>query len=217
MNCKKRKLRTFGIFARKICRSPELDLDELKEAYRFLQSVGFRETNWQFVFEGQTAGLVLPYNNGENELHIRFYHDRIFTEYEVGRSSIAHFLGPFYNANPYVIALLKGNISDRSFKTVTKLMSLNNLYSEECSMELWNHRELDNAKHQNISAIKRLLTGRIDGIQLLSKCFSWQKVNVYLGIGFTATSLIFSLPFVAVVTIIFAGFFSIYLPKIGQP
>lgn len=149
----KRKLWNFGIFRSDICIGGINLRKEEKEIYAKLLEAGFRETKWQFIYQDQKAGLVLPYSDGNAEIHIRFYEDRIFSEIEIGRASPLHFLFPLFNANRYVSKLLEDRISPQCAGFFRSMTEASNFMSEEAALEDWDFRNNPNpyAQLRNIN------------------------------------------------------------------
>lgn len=214
---KKRRLTTFGLFAPRVCSGRDLTETPAREIYSHLKELGFKETRWQFVFENQLAGLVLPYNDGANEVHIRFYKDRIFAEFEVGRASIAHFLGPFLNANLFIQDLLEGRVSDESFEFLTNRMKPEFQLREERTLVVWNHSssEVGSCKELDTSQKKICLPFKV--ANAVAGVLSWRRLNWFFGIAvaYSISSVageLFGL--LALCSILSISFL---LPKVGQP
>lgn len=132
----KRKLVQFGIFAPRRCNGSLVSDHRMIEIYEALKRAGFVETKWQFIFDGQIGGLVYPYNEGLNEVHIRFYQDRLFAELEISRSSALHFVYPLFNANGYVLDLLKDKIGEEALSFL-KSMTSSRLLDDELARPKW--------------------------------------------------------------------------------
>jgi hypothetical protein len=130
MAMRKRRITTIGIFAPTQCSGALVRDARMIDLYQALKSMGFVETRWQYIFDGQIGGLVYPCNNGWNEVHVRFYRDRIFAEFEVSRSSPLHFLCPRFNANKYLIEILNGKVPPESLQYV-KTRTTCNLRDDE--------------------------------------------------------------------------------------
>lgn len=192
-----RKFVSLGIFCPRICRGDMIEDVRLKFLYNKLISLGFRETKWQFIYDGQIAGLVFPYNDGLNEIHIRFYKDRIFSEFEVGRSSIAHFFGPFFNANEFVLNLIKNEIDEDIFSLAKSLTSRNKLRKQELELDIWNeNREKRGGKDINFS-FKKDKKFQYFIATIIQRYFGWNNVNNSMFVAFSLTlalneSLIFT-------------------------
>jgi hypothetical protein len=139
----RRRLVNLGIFSPVICRGEALSNSEDIRIYRALKELGFRETPWQLIFDGQIGGLVFPYNRGSNEIHVRFYQDRIFAELEFSRSSIFHFVFPLYAANKYIADLLRDRIPPTCYSHLQRKLSTN-LRDDEMSRPIWNGCPLAN-------------------------------------------------------------------------
>jgi hypothetical protein len=113
------------------------------QIYEALKEAGFLETKWQFIFEGQIGGLVYPYNEGLNEVHIRFYHDRIFAELEISRSSLLHFVYPLFNANAHIVEILKDKVS-KEIHEFLKSKTTSNLLDDELARPKWDSKTQNN-------------------------------------------------------------------------
>ncbi|WP_211051404.1 hypothetical protein [Parasphingorhabdus halotolerans] len=187
----------------------------MSELYNELINKGFRETRWQYIFEGQIGGLVFPYNDGRNEVHVRFYSDRIFSEYEVGRSSFAHFLGPFLNANPFLLDLLKDSVSDDSYALLGEYTKQYRLKDEENALEDWDYQKQTPIGPANREGKRYLLNFEL--ANSLGRFFQWKAVvpitgvmiSVFLGLGL-------GLP-VFLVSLLLVLFIYSKLPAMGCP
>ena len=136
----KRNLVNFGIFSRSIVRGKFINNNLMLLVYNKLKENKFRETPRQYIFKDQIGGLVLPYNGGRSEIHVRFFKDRIFAEYEIGRSYISHFLGPRYNANEFIFSLLKINLTKDEERYLYKMLSKKNQLDDEKKMQYWDQQ-----------------------------------------------------------------------------
>ncbi|OVE74681.1 hypothetical protein BVX95_01475 [archaeon D22] len=117
----KRKLVNFGIFSIRHWPFFRPDKGVDKEIYNALIGAGFRGTVWQFIYKGQLAGVILPLFNGTQEVHIRFYKDTIEAELEVGRHFLDHFLQPRFQAESYVLSLLRDRLGADAYQRATCL------------------------------------------------------------------------------------------------
>src|SRR3954464_4193117 len=133
----KRRLVNLGIFDRTVGAGTGIRSPQQQDIYNALKGIGFRETKWQLIYDGQTGGLVCPYRDGLNEVHVRFYDDRIFAELEFSRSSIFHFALPLYNANAYLVKALEGRISAQAGACLTEMTSAA-FRDDEASCPVWN-------------------------------------------------------------------------------
>lgn len=178
-NKMKRKFKTLGIIHPSVCDGSLLSVGAQRRIVSVLKDCGFRETRWQFIYENQVYGLVLPYENGKNEVHIRFYSDRVFTEYEIGRASFAHFLGPFLNANGFVQKLVCNSIADCDYKYLEEMMDISKLSEEETSLRTWN---FDSPVNDKIGSERKSLFD-FDSPNWISSITSWRNlVSVLSGI-----------------------------------
>lgn len=212
---KNRKLISLGIFSKDSCDGSLIDQAHMKEIYDALISLGFKKTRWQYIFEGQLAGLVMPYNDGKNEVHIRFYHDRIFAEYEVGRSSFAHFLGPFLNSRPYILHILRKQLSENCYAFLFDMTKAHRLYKQEAELETWDfnnpHSEIDSNKSGKEYFLKYSQASNMNIF------LSWKMIFTVLG-GGAALLLGTNFGFGYGAAIFFLSYvFSLTLPKVGRP
>lgn len=172
----KRRLVNIGVFEPAICSGRLVRDDAQREIYAALKLAGFRETRWQFIYDGQTGGLVFPYRDGMNEIHVRFFDDRIFTELELSRSSILHFVLPLYNANAFLLRILDGRISTEAHGRLQALVCAN-LRDDEISQPAWSGEV-----HSNpylTSEGQHLLWWS----QFLHRTFNWRVVVGLVGIS----------------------------------
>jgi hypothetical protein len=132
----KRRIVSLGIFAPKRCNGALLRDARMIDLYRALKSLGFVETRWQYIFDDQIGGLVRPCNDGLNEVHVRFYPDRIFAEFEIARSSPLHFVYPAFNANKYVIQILSDKVAPQSLKYL-EARTTSNFRDDELAQADW--------------------------------------------------------------------------------
>ncbi len=200
------------MFSPNVCRGEAIANFRCREVYAELTKLGFVETRWQLIFEGQVGGLVYPYNNGLNEIHVRFYSDRIFAELEFSRSSVFHFVFPLFNANSYVVDLLRNRISDESLKLLIK-RTTENLRDEELARPAWSHKDQDNPYKE--VTLRGHQTANLIAI-LVHKLFGWRKLVSALATGlpiyFIPTS-----PLVVVTFSLLALLSMRYMPTVGRP
>lgn len=111
---------------------------ELQEIMLFkLLRSGFRQTVFQLIFPGQTAGVVKKVkskHDGTNEYHVRFYEDgTIDCEAEVDRWNGLHWIGPRRDGNKYLNELLDEipTLGDETRERIRSLFDKKN-YSEKC-------------------------------------------------------------------------------------
>jgi hypothetical protein len=208
-----RKLKTVGILDWKRCNGTLLIDPRQQRVASALKSLGFQETRWQFVYGQQLLGLVLPYNDGKNEVHLRFYHDRIFAEYEVGRASLAHFFGPFLNANKFIAWIVESGLSDGDYSYLLSMTDRVNLRHEERALSDWDFLadalEVGSKDYGNILSFRN--ADRFSGV------LSWKfLINGPLAIAsvLTLTNTLW-LPFAATIGAFLILFIS--LPQVGRP
>jgi hypothetical protein len=89
------------------------------------------------------GGLVYSYNDGLNEIHIRFFSNRIFAELEFSRSSLFHFVFPLFNANGHIIDLLRNRISNESPEFLIR-RTTENLCDDELALPVWAYKDQEN-------------------------------------------------------------------------
>ena len=132
-SCKKvneidpRQFRTFGVLDWE--RNSVLSLTPLQgRVYNILLEKGYQPTRWEIVFRGQVTSLVSPpYGNGRAEIHVRFYKDRIFAEYEIGRNFLQHVLSERYAVNEYLQGVVSPFLSHdekEEFRILTDIQFL---------------------------------------------------------------------------------------------
>lgn len=109
----------WGIFRRKPCQSLVTSAgpnsyQAMLGIYRALKQAGYRETYWQFVYEGQIGGLIKNPNNNLIEFHVRFFEDgMIYAEMELGRSALLHFLTPRCYLNDHLVKTMGSRLSEQ--------------------------------------------------------------------------------------------------------
>lgn len=213
---KKRLLRTFGVFAPRVCSGSKLP-ESLAGIYATLKSIGFRETRWQFIFESQIAGLVFPYNDGRNEVHIRFYDDRVFAEFEIGRASIAHFLGPFLNANPYILDLLADRVPVQDLKQLTALMDPRNLCLQEGELDVWDHRNSKKPAGGREGAGSRRFLLNFESANKVFDYFLWRNFNLAFGLVSATSAFLAGGRSLGFFVLAFFVLVTYLLPRVGRP
>ncbi len=108
----------WGVFLRNRCTGLLLtdsspDFVAMNAIYSALKADGFRETYWQFVYDGQIGGLIKSPRNQFVEFHVRFFEGAmIYSEIELGRSIFMHFLGKRYYLNHYILGRIRARISE---------------------------------------------------------------------------------------------------------
>jgi hypothetical protein len=210
----KRRLIGLGIFSPDICRGVTLTDPDCTLIYAELKKLGFVETRWQLIFEGQVGGLVFPYNEGLNEIHVRFYSDRIFAELEFSRSSIFHFVFPLFNANSYVVDLLRGKIPDEPLERLIK-RTTENLCDEELARPTWSHR--DQANPYKDVTLRGHQTANLIAL-LVHQLFGWRKLASALATGFAIPIYFVSTsPLVLITLSLLALLCMRYVPTVGRP
>lgn len=208
-----RKFRTFGIFNWNRCNGTLLRDPRQRRIAIALRCIGFRETKWQFIYDEQLFGLVLPYDNGKNEVHVRFYHDRIFAEYEVGRSSVAHFFSPFLNANKFVEQMVQDYLSAEDYNYLVFATGRDCLRDEERALGDWDF--LADVSNLSVKGYGNILTFK--DAERLSGLLSWRLVVGAL-IGVASVFALANMLWVAFAAT--AGAFlvaHIGLPQVGRP
>ena len=133
-NSHRRLFRTIGIFRPRDCLRPNLENSYHRAIYDALRAAGFQRTVWQYIFDGQITGLVKP---GLNDIHIRFYRDRLFAEIEISRALVSHFYGPKYNAREVILLLLKNRIREIEFRFLDNALRSNTIRAEESALVLY--------------------------------------------------------------------------------
>jgi hypothetical protein len=211
-----RKLSNIGVFSRGVVDGRLLESELMSKIYGILKELGFRETMWQFVYVGQLAGLVLPFNGGKNEIHVRFYGNRVFSEYEIGRAYLSHFTGVQYNANDYVLNLISEKLTGKEIDELKILIRCDQQAVDEREMQKWDGKqdyyEDSRAKQRRASAIFALLA-----LTLLYDS-SWKALLIVLMCIVTMGFLSFGLPLWALALPIISTYF-LYkkLPSQGNP
>jgi hypothetical protein len=127
----RRRFRTIGLFSPLACLTPKLQNLYHRAIYAALLDAGFKRTIWQYVFDEQITGLV---KYGFNDIHIRFYPDRLFAEIEISRAFISHFYGPKYNASQFVLDALKGRLSEIEYQWLRRALLSETLRIEEAAL-----------------------------------------------------------------------------------
>lgn len=211
----KRRFQTLGIFASKHTDGALMVGTKFECIYNRLKDLGFKETRWQYVFSGQIGGLVLPINDpkalrsGADELHVRFYEDRIFAEYEIGRSYLSHFVGPRYNANAQMLVRYAESMSEDEVALWESHTQTACLAEQEREMEVWDGR----SRFDKLRDIQAATASSLILIALFN--LGWKGVVVLLSlliltiVGWTVPSVALS-----AVSILAAWLF---LPGRGDP
>ena len=187
--CMKRKLVSLGIFSRPICSGLTIRNRDVLAIYRTLKDLGFKETVWQLIFDGQVAGLVLPFNSGFSEIHVRFYDDRIFAELELSRSSILHFLFPLYDANGYLRELLRnevgnGTLAPHLYDLLVEMTSERHFRKEELRNPIWHHGTISDPYDTSLKAHMGNKLG-----SLVQRMLGWRYIVRISGLGFGSLAL----------------------------
>ena len=182
--------------------------------YAELLRCGFVETRWQLIYDGQIGGLVCPHNNGLNEIHIRFYAERIFAELELSRASPFHFLFPLFNANGYVIDLLRGRLPDAMLALLAERTS-QNLRDEEAARRIWRHREQQDPYAQIIADAHPVAGAPA---AWLHRRFGWRPMLGLVSVAIAASIyLVHGAPRLACAWLLFALLSMRYMPTTGRP
>lgn len=126
-----RRLISFGVLKPWVCLRPALTSNYHRAIYRALLSIGYRETVWQYIFDGQIGGLVRP---GTDDIHIRFYDDRLFAEIEISRAFVSHFYGPRFNAKKIILHQLEGHVSEIEYRWLQHALADGLTKIEEASL-----------------------------------------------------------------------------------
>lgn len=133
----RREFVTIGFLDRGVVAGHKIRNPMMKEIYSAAKTAGFHETVWQYIFDGQIGGLVLPYRDGHYEFHVRFYADRIFAECEVNRGCIAHFFASRYNATELTVSLLRPLVSKPTERYLVLMAEANTWRDDEKFMANW--------------------------------------------------------------------------------
>jgi hypothetical protein len=208
----KRRVVNLGIFSADVCTGRAVADDEARGIYGCLKSLGFRETRWQFVYDGQRGGLVLPYNDGLNEIHVRFYDDRIFAELEYSRSSLFHFVFPLFNANSFLAELLKDRLPPKAHERLVASLGTN-LRDDEAALAHWR----PGAEVNPYDGLLRERTAwQISSF--LHRIFGWRAVVTLVLTGAVGVSLLLPVPAIALAAIAAITFGLLFwIPSIGRP
>jgi hypothetical protein len=208
----KRRVVNLGIFSPNVCAGRAVADAETRSIYGCLKSLGFRETRWQFVYDGQLGGLVLPYNDGLNEIHVRFYDDRIFAELEYSRSSLFHFVFPLFNANGFVAELLKDRLPPKPHERLLESLGAN-LRDDEAVLAHWR----PGAEFNPYDGLLR------DGAawqisSFLHRIFGWRAVVALVLAVVVGVSLLLPVPAIALAVAAAITFGLLFwIPSIGRP
>ena len=222
----KRKLVNFGIFSHGIVIGKSINDPLMFFIYNKLKEKNYKEEHWQYIFKEQIGGLVLPHNDSRNEIHVRFFKDRIFAEYEIGRPYISHFWGPRYNANKYIFNELKPYLTKNEKQCLCKMLSNINQLEDEKKMQHWNQEEEKNpflkrrAKEQKLPCLLVDLLLRFGWKTFFSPIIVSLLLYIVLKISKGVNShSIASVGQVLILVLIFASlmFFWKILPSRGKP
>jgi len=197
-SCKKvnqidpRQFRTFGVFEWE--RNDSLSLTPLQDrVYSILLEKGYQPTRWEIVFRGQVASLVSPpYGDGRVEIHVRFYKDRIFAEYEISRNFLQHVLSERYSVNEYLQDIVTPLLSSEEKNDFYELTDVQYLTPDEQSM-----KRID---------LKKVNTTPYDSYLLFSWKLTLYLIGALLVMVLSSKGLIFS-SFVIGYMILFFSFF----------
>lgn len=152
-------LKKFGLFSPGTVKNGgKISHPGMKNLYEELKKIGFRETRWQIISKEQLAGLVLPLTDGENELHIRFYRDRVFAECEAARIYISHLFKKAINANSFFWVSLKNlyfKLFFELFNNANKSIGMIDIKREE--REEIRGLALDNLRYMTLAEIEERL------------------------------------------------------------
>ena len=206
----KRKFRSIGLFRPYVYRGKCINDERANSIYKKLIQHGFKETVWQYVYDGQIGGVVMPYLDGQYEIHVRFYDDgRIFSELEYGRSNILHFIYPLYNANRYVIKILNDILTCEEKKYLLHSMNKNLMRDDEADISVW-----DNAKAK-IPKQYGDITKLIQKLGI-SNLLGWRKVlALFAAITFSLNTFIGMNVFLVTAPMLLLLTF--FVPTIGKP
>jgi hypothetical protein len=174
----RRRLINFGIFSAQQFRKAAFSDDRQRAVYLALLDAGFKPTRWQYVFDGQIAGLI---KSGINDVHIRFYPDRLFAEIEISRALISHFYGPRYNAKKIILECIKGQVGREDFLWAKRALNSQMLRTDEAALKIWDARRHPKTPYEEI----RLLSGS-KLYQRAMKFFvglDWQKLGMIVFIA----------------------------------
>jgi hypothetical protein len=210
----KRRLVGLGIFSPNVYRGTSITYAHCRSIYRALTELGFVETRWQFIYEGQMGGLVYSYNDGLSEIHIRFFSNRIFAELEFSRSSLFHFVFPLFNANGHIIDLLRNRISDESLEFLIR-RTTENLCDDELALPVWAYKDQENP-YTDATPHGRRSSSLVAG---LDKLLGWRKLVGVIAIVL-AISIYFiptSPPYILIPLLLVALFSIGYMPTVGRP
>ena len=208
----KRRVVNLGIFSPGVCAGRAVADDDTRGIYDCLKSLGFRETRWQYVYEGQLGGLVLPYNDGLNEIHVRFYDDRIFAELEYARSSLFHFVFPLFNANGFLAELLKDRLPAKAHERLAASLGAS-LRDDEAALAHWR----PGAEFNPYDGLLRERTAwQISSS--LHRIFGWRAVVALALAGAVGVSLLLPVPAIALAVFAAITFGLLFwIPSIGRP
>jgi hypothetical protein len=180
-----------GVFCPQHTKGHLLEDEYMRALYRELRDKhGFRETPWQFIYRDQKAGLVLPVTGKQNEVHIRFYSNRIHAEYEIGRAYIQHFGGIRYNANKYIRHILSDSAILGSSHQLDRLLGDHLLSPRERAMPKWNYLSCDDPFLARRKTEQVARTGAL--VLLADVLVGWKTIATILGLLAIIGTVLFS-------------------------
>lgn len=169
-------LKKFGLFSPGTVKNGgKISHPGMKNLYEELKKIGFRETRWQILNKEQLAGLVLLLTDGENELHIRFYKDRVFAECEAARIYISHLFKRAINANCFFLGIANKNLPEKTFALAEKMLRPELQSRKERLMEKWDYLKNPRPVSKAVKIEKTLLRPfSLPGLALSS----WHRLAV---------------------------------------
>lgn len=210
----KRKLKTFGIFTPSQVNGNCIEGSDFETIYKKLKKFGFQETKWQFIYQDQIAGLVLPFKrtncaSEQDEIHIRFYKNRIFAEFEIGRAYPSHFIGPRYNANRYLFKMIRQLLNEQEISIWDTFSNRLRMTSDELQLEEW-HGE---ARFEKFRSVQNYSIISIAIAILFNIGWKWIAGTITLGLLWFFGPSIFTLILtsIAIISAVFV------LPSSGKP
>ncbi len=213
MKLKKRRVINCGLFSPKLVKGRKITNPIMLKIYNKLKSQGFRETPWQIIYNDQIAGLVLPHRDGKNEIHIRFFKDRIFAEFEIGRAYLSHFICKRCNANNYIIQKFRNILTKKERAYLRKNFLEENHKQQEYDMAVW---DCKSDLYDSVRVTERAIWGAVALFSLIdTKAFAAVIIlfTLFLSISFTNSSVFISL----IIAGISAGISYRILPSKGNP
>lgn len=134
MNTSQKKyVKNIGLFSLKHWSGLKQNDSDKKWVYQKLKEIGFKETVWQFVYNGQIGGLIYLVDNGHKEIHVRFFEKFIEAEIEVGRNYINHFIAPRYQAEKLVLKMLANKMNSNEYDRIKTMFREDNNISIDIS------------------------------------------------------------------------------------